>query len=190
MPVWHHLVERASPLSTGHFQWKSEVAMSRKIAIEAAPVVAGSKYPPPFDEPCRERFRRRLGDVARLTQFGVNLTTLPPGCWSSQRHWHTAEDEFIYILSGEVVLVTNAGEETLRAGDCAGFRAGEEDGHHLQNRTASVAVYLEIGARNPEGDEVFYPDIDLHALKGRAGYVHRDGLPYHGTRPRNPARDP
>lgn len=161
--------------------------MSRKIVIDEAPIVVGSKYPHPFDEPCRERFRRRLGDAARLTQFGVNLTILPPGCWSSQRHWHTTEDEFIYVVAGELTLVSNAGEQMLRAGDCAGFRAGDADGHHLQNRTAAVAVFLEVGARNPEADEVFYPDIDLHVLKGRAGYAHRDGTPYHAN-PYNPAR--
>ncbi|MBN1240899.1 MAG: cupin domain-containing protein [Gammaproteobacteria bacterium] len=149
-----------------------------KIAPDAAPTVEGSTYPAPYDEPCRQRFRRRLGDVAGLTQFGVNLTRLPPGCWSSQRHWHTDEDEFVFVVEGEVVLVTEAGEETLRAGDCAGFRAGEPDGHHIQNRTGADAVVLEVGTRRPQDDEVFYPDIDLRALKGRSGYAHRDGRPY------------
>ena len=157
---------------------QSEESMTRKIGIDEAPGVRGSRYPSPFDEPCRERFRRRLGDAAGLTQFGVNLLELPPGAWSSQRHWHTEEDEFVYVLEGEVVLVTDAGEEVLRRGDCAGFAAGAPDGHHLQNRSTRAVTVLEIGTRRPEDDEAFYPDIDLHALKGDAGYAHRDGRLY------------
>jgi uncharacterized cupin superfamily protein len=152
--------------------------MRRKIGIHPAPGVPGSDYPSPFDEPCRERIRRRLGDLAGLTQFGVNLLVLPAGTWSSQRHWHTLEDEFVYVLEGEVVLVTDAGEELLRAGDSAGFPAGVPDGHHLQNRSRHAATVLEIGTRRLADDEAFYPDIDLHALKGEAGYAHRDGRPY------------
>src|SRR5579875_3511299 len=101
-----------------------ESSVSKKIDLDSAPVTAGTRYPPPHDAPCRARFRTRLGDAAGLTQFGVNLLRLPPGAWSSQRHWHSAEDEFVYVVEGEVVLVTDAGEETLRAGDCAGFEAG------------------------------------------------------------------
>jgi uncharacterized cupin superfamily protein len=152
--------------------------MAARIDIETLPAVVGSGYPGPFDEPCRRRIRRRLGDAAGLRQFGVNHTRLAPGAWSSQRHWHTVEDEFILILEGEVVLVTDAGEETLRAGDCAGFRAGEANGHHLQNRSALDALVLEVGTRRPADDETFYPDIDLWARKGDAGYAHRDGTPY------------
>ena len=152
--------------------------MTRKIDTQHLAPIVGSGYPPPFDLPCRERVRRRLGDAAALTQFGINLLTLPPRAWSSQRHWHTAEDEFIYVLSGEVVLSTNGGEEVLRPGDCAGFKAGVSDGHHLQNRSAREAVVLEVGSRRIAEDEAFYPDIDLRALKGDAGYVHRDGRPY------------
>ena len=152
--------------------------MTRRFDPQQLAPVTGSGYPAPFDLPCRERVRRRLGDAARLTQFGVNLLTLSPGAWSSQRHWHTAEDEFIYVLSGEVVLVTESGEELLGPGDCAGFPAGVSDGHHLQNRTTREAVVLEVGSRRIAEDETFYPDIDLHALKGDGGYVHRDGKPY------------
>lgn len=161
--------------------------MSKKIAVDAAPGRQGSTYPPPYDEPCALRYRRRLGDAAGLTQFGVNLLRLPPGTWSSQRHWHTAEDEFVFVVEGEVVLVTGSGEEVLRAGDCAGFPAGEPNGHHLQNRSDRDAVVLEVGSRRPEQDEVFYPDIDLHAPPGRKGYTHKDGTPYPSTRPRNTA---
>jgi len=164
-----------------------EARMPKRIDVNAAPTVTGARYPSPYDEPCAGRFRRCLGDLAGLTQFGVNLTHLPAGCWSSQRHWHSGEDEFIFVVEGEVVLVTGSGEERLRAGDCAGFKAGVDDGHHLQNRSDRDAVVLEVGARRPDDDEVFYPDIDLRVLKGRAGYVHKNGEPYVGSKPRNPA---
>ena len=150
----------------------------KKIDISAVKTVVGSGYPPPYVEPCRQRKRLRLGDAAGLTQFGVNLLRLPPGVWSSQRHWHTAEDEFVYVLEGEVVLVSDAGEEVLRAGDCAGFKAGERDGHHLQNRAGVEAVLLEIGSRHPDQDGVDYPDIDLTIRAGARSYLHRDGTPY------------
>jgi uncharacterized cupin superfamily protein len=161
--------------------------MSKKIDPNAAPTVAGSSYPAPYDAPCAERLRRRIADVAGLTQFGVNLTRLPPGCWSSQRHWHTREDEFVFIVEGEAVLVTSSGEETLRAGDCAGFKASSADGHHLQNRSDRDVLLLEVGARRPEDDEVFYPDIDLRILKGRGGFAHNDEVPYPESKPRTPA---
>src|SRR5262249_7219069 len=102
---------------------------------------------------------------------------LPPGAWSSQRHWHTAEDEFVYVVSGEVVLVTDAGEQPMRAGDCAGFKAGKADGHHLQNRSDKDAILLEVGSRN-RADGCYYPDIDLVIAPGADKYAHRDGTPY------------
>ncbi len=150
----------------------------KKIEPDSLPVHRGSGYPAPFDEACRERRRQRLGDAAGLSQFGVNLLRLPPGAWSSQRHWHSAEDEFVYVLEGEVVLVTDDGEETLRAGDCAGFPAGDANGHHLQNRGACEAVLLEVGSRRPDSDAVDYPDIDLKLDPGDRGYRHRDGTRY------------
>ena len=140
--------------------------MTKKIDQDAAPTRFGTGYPPPYDAPCAGRRRWKLGDAAGLTQFGVNLLRLPPGQWSSQRHWHSAEDEMVLVLEGEVVLVTDAGEEVLRAGDCAGFKAGEADGHHLQNRSGFEAVLLEIGARRPGEDAVDYPDIDLKLAAG------------------------
>jgi uncharacterized cupin superfamily protein len=149
--------------------------MPKKIDHATAPKAAGTLYPPPFDEPCLKRARIKLGDAAGLTQFGVNLCTLPPGAWSSQRHWHVLEDELIYVVSGEVVLVTDAGEETMRVGDSAGFKAGDRDGHHFQNRSNADAVILEIGTRI-EGEKAYYPDIDLVA--DDSGYSHRDGAPY------------
>jgi uncharacterized cupin superfamily protein len=152
--------------------------MTKRIDLNAVKTVTGSRYPGPFDAPCAARLRQRLGDAAGLTDFGVNLLRLPPGAWSSQRHWHSAEDEFAYVLEGEVVLVTDAGEEILRSGDCAGFKAGVKDGHHLQNRSTQEAVVLEIGSRKVAEDEGEYPDIDLRFLKGAAGFAHKDGTPY------------
>jgi len=152
--------------------------MSKRIDLNNVPAVIGSGYPAPFDAPCAARARQRLGDAAELTDFGVNRLRLPPGAWSSQRHWHSAEDEFVYVLDGEVVLVTDAGEEILRAGDCAGFKAGVTDGHHLQNRSTRDAVVLEVGSRKTAEDEGDYPDIDLRFLKGRKGYAHKDGTPF------------
>jgi uncharacterized cupin superfamily protein len=152
--------------------------MGKRINLQEVPAVSGSGYPAPFDRPCTDRKRHRLGDAAGLSDFGVNLLRLGPGAWSSQRHWHSAEDEFVYVLEGELVLITDAGEETLRAGDCAGFKAGIQDGHHLQNRTERDAVALEVGARKIEHDEGDYPDIDMRFLKGDGGFVHKDGTPY------------
>ncbi len=152
--------------------------MGKRIDLNAVPVHRGSSYPPPFDAPCALRARQRLGDASGLTDFGVNLLHLPAGAWSSQRHWHSAEDEFVFVLEGEVALVTDAGEEILHAGDCAGFKAGLHDGHHLQNRSREGAVILEIGSRKTAEDEGDYSDIDLRILKGRAGFVHKDGTPY------------
>lgn len=152
-----------------------------KIDPSAAPQGQGTRYPAPFDAPCRERSWRKLGEAAGLTQFGVNLVTLAPGVWSSQRHWHSHEDEFVYVLEGELVLVTDAGEELLRAGDCAGFRAGVRDGHCLQNRSQREARMLVVGSRN-DADHGEYPDLDLAFAAGRysggGGYHHKDGTPY------------
>ena len=158
--------------------------MVAKISDQNVAVVTGTRYPPPYDTPCRQRQRARLGDAAGLTQFGVNRLQLPPGCWSSQRHWHSAEDEFVYVLRGEVVLVTDAGEELLRAGDAAGFKAGVANGHQLQNRSASEVVVLEVGSRRPGEDAVDYPDIDLQIGKGQGVYAHRDGRLYDTDPPR------
>jgi uncharacterized cupin superfamily protein len=152
--------------------------MAKRINLSKIPVITGSSYPAPFALACAARARQRLGDAAGLTDFGVNLMRLPPGAWSSQRHWHSAEDEFVFIVDGEVVLVTDAGEEFLRSGDCAGFKAGVKDGHHLQNRSDRDAILLEVGSRRVAQDECRYPDIDLLSLKNDEGYAHRDGTPY------------
>src|SRR5271156_1352358 len=121
----------------------------KKIDIDAIPLESGCNYPPPFDAPCLGATWRRLGRGSGLTAFGVNLSRIPPGKWSSQRHWHTHEDEFVMVLEGELTLVTDSGEETLRAGDTAAFKAGDPDGHHLINRSGADAVVLEIGTSDP-----------------------------------------
>jgi len=149
-----------------------------KIDIETAPTRFGTGYPPPYDQPCQGRRRWKLGDAAGLTQFGVNLMRLPPGQWTSQRHWHTAEDEFVWVVEGEVVLVTDQGEQVLRPGDCAGFPAGVPNGHHIQNRSEREAVLLEVGSRRPETDGCDYPDIDMISDPQTDAYLHRDGTPY------------
>ncbi len=135
----------------------------------------GSNYPQPYAQPAAGRTKQALGQAGGLTDFGANLTQLPPGAWSSQRHWHSQEDEFVYLLSGELTLITDAGEQTLRAGDCAAFPKNTPDGHHFINRSAEVAVYLEVGTRS-DADVCTYPDIDLCA--DERGYTHKDGTPY------------
>jgi uncharacterized cupin superfamily protein len=153
--------------------------MGRKIAVDELQPIVGTLYPPPFDEPCLSRERTALGDAARLTQFGVNLLRLPPGAWSSQRHWETLSDEFVYVLDGEVILVTDDGEEVMRAGDAAGFKAGDPNGHCLQNRTDRDAVVLEVGSRI-ESDATHYCDVDMHAPAdgNPSTFTRKDGTPY------------
>ena len=142
---------------------------SKPTALDPAdlPERTGSSYPAAFQAPVAERRKRVLGDALGLTQFGVNLVVLEPGAWSAQRHWHSAEDEFVYVVEGELALVTDQGERSLSAGMIAGFPAGRADGHHLVNRGDQPASYLEIGTRVP-GDRVVYPDIDLF-LEPRPG---------------------
>jgi uncharacterized cupin superfamily protein len=147
-----------------------------KIDIAGAQTRAGSRYPKPFDEPCRDKIRRRLGAAAGLTQFGVNLLELAPGAWSSQRHWHANVDEFVYVVQGPVVLATDVGETILETGDCAGFKAGDPDGHHLINRGSELALVLEIGTAGPPSMYAEYSDIDMRVTPD--GYVHKDGTPY------------
>jgi uncharacterized cupin superfamily protein len=150
------------------------------------PEIVGTLYPPPFDKPCRSRGRRKLGDAAGLSQFGVNLLRLPPGAWSSQRHWHEEQDEFVYVVAGEVTLVAGEGEEILKAGDCAGFKAGDRNGHHLQNRSGADAIVLEVGTRT-KSDKGEYSDIDMaFDTAAKAMYVHKDGTPYTDLKRRGP----
>ena len=143
------------------------------------PERTGTMYPPPHDVFVKARRKRALGDATGLTHFGVNLVELPPGCWSSQRHWHAAEDEFIYVLSGELVLVTDNGEQVLCPGMTAGFPAGKAEGHKLENRSGEPAAYLEVGDRS-ETEEVTYTDSDMHLVRDRGSrrLTHKDGTPY------------
>lgn len=148
-----------------------------KLTLTDISGVAGSSYPSPFDQPVAGRVRQRLGDAGGLTQFGVNRIVLPPGYWSGQRHWHSSEDEFVYVIEGEVVLVMDEGEQVLRAGDCAAFPAGRPNGHQLLNRTLAAAVCLEVGSRKAD-DRVVYSDIDLLYDGASGAYTHKDGTPY------------
>jgi len=152
-------------------------------AVHAAEVPARLKvtnYPEPFASRVAGREKRVLGDLFGLTNFGVNLTRLKPGAMSTVRHAHSKQDEFIYVLAGRPVLITNSGETMLEPGMCAGFRAGTGDAHHLINRTEEEVVYLEVGDRT-EGDTAVYPDDDLLIVRGADGtlsYAHKDGRPY------------
>jgi uncharacterized cupin superfamily protein len=151
-----------------------------RVNLASVPTTTGSRYPSPFDGPCRGRQNQQLGDAAGLTQFGVNLTRLPPGTWSSQRHWHRTEDEFVWVLEGEVWMVTDDGEEPMRSGECAGFKAGERNGHHFQNRATRDAVLLTIGTRDPD-DSGEYSDIDMmFSARGFSGarYARKNGTAY------------
>jgi len=148
-----------------------------KIDVNSVPVRKGSGYPQPFDEPCAARTRRRLGDAGGLRDFGVNLMTLPPGGWSSQRHWHSHEDEFVYLLQGELVLVEDGGETLLTEGDCASFPKGTGNGHHLINKSTAMALYLEVGARNPL-DLITCSDIDMKSANADGRFIRKDGTPY------------
>jgi uncharacterized cupin superfamily protein len=148
------------------------------VAMSVSPRL-GSNYPAEYAQQVAAREKRALGDSLHLSQFGVNLVTLSPGCWSSQRHWHAHEDEFVFVLDGEVTLVTNAGEKLLRPGMAAGFPAGKPDGHHLINRSDRPALYLEVGTR-AEREEAQYSDIDMVARKeaGRFVFTRKNGEPF------------
>ena len=140
----------------------------------------GTTYPAIFAGAVKNRYKRVVGDHFGLTKYGVNVVELEPGAWSAQRHWHTHEDELVYVISGELTLVTDAGEQTLSAGMVAGFPAGVHDGHHLVNKSDRPASYLEIGDRHAD-DEVYYPDIDLElrtAANGNRVFRRRDGSAY------------
>jgi uncharacterized cupin superfamily protein len=149
-----------------------------KIDIARLLVETRSGYPPPYDQIVAGRSRKRLGNAAGLDQFGVNLTTLKPGASSALRHWHELEDEFVFLIEGELALIENEGETLLRPGDAAGFKAGGANGHHLVNRSDRDAVYLEIGSRRA-GEVAHYSDVDLAVVKTEAGfrYTRKDGSP-------------
>ena len=159
--------------------------MTHKLDLKAMPSFKGTSYPAPHDTPCRERINQPLGLAAGLTQFGVNLVRLKPGVWTGQRHWHSDEDEFVWVIEGEVVLETDEGCETFCAGECAGFKAGVANAHHFRNEGTKDAVLLTVGTRSSD-DACYYPDVDLEARPGRykigpAAFVHKDGTPYDET---------
>ena len=149
------------------------------VALETAPRTKPSNYPEPFRSMVTGRVKRPLGDLFGLSHFGVNITTLPPGTISALRHAHTKQDEFVYVVSGSLVLLTNEGRTELCAGMCAGFKAGSGNAHQLRNESTMDAVYLEVGDRTP-GDEVMYPDDDLMARSENGAWVfcHKDGRVY------------
>ncbi|TCR61452.1 cupin domain-containing protein [Bosea sp. BK604] len=150
-----------------------------KLDIDAIPLRTGSYYPAEFVPPVQGRSSRSLGDAGGLTQFGVRICYLDPGAWSSQRHWHEQEDEFVMALTGDLVLIDNAGEQPLRPGECAAFKAGDGNGHKIVNRSSAPGSFLVVGTRAPV-DRAHYPDIDLVMNKDADGvrYTHRDGTPY------------
>ncbi len=150
-----------------------------KIDIAKLPLDSRSNYPEPFNQVVSGRSRKRLGNAAGLDQFGVNLTTLKPGAASSLRHWHEKEDELVYVLEGEVVLIEDAGETVLKPGDAAGFKANVRNGHQLVNKSGRDAAYLEIGTR-AKHERAEYPDVDLVMIRDEKGsnFSHKDGKPY------------
>jgi uncharacterized cupin superfamily protein len=150
-----------------------------KIDIPELPIDTATGYPEPFRQAVAGRLRKRLGNAVGLDQLGVNLTTLKPGAWSSQRHWHASEDELVYVIEGELVLCEDGGETVLRPGDAAGWKANVPNGHCLINRTDRDAVFLEIGTRS-KSERATYSDIDMQAVRDDKGtrYLHKSGEPY------------
>ena len=150
-----------------------------KLDLDAIEQTNRTGYPPPFDEAVGGRWQRRLAPAAGITEFGVSQVVLKPGAWSSQRHWHEGEDEFLVMVSGEAVLVDDHGEQVLRAGDCAAFPKNDRNGHHLQNRSEADCMFIVVGAGEQAGGD--YPDIDMR-FTAEGTYVHNDGTPYEAKR--------
>lgn len=152
-----------------------------KLDLTTLPERTGTGYPAPHDTPCQKRHRRSLSQAGNLTQFGAHIITLPQGEWSSQRHWHSAEDELIYIISGHPTLFDDSGEVQLSPGDVTTHPANDGNGHHMINKTDADVVFLIIGTSMAEKDTCHYPDIDLHLpANGTTSrqYQHKDGTPY------------
>jgi uncharacterized cupin superfamily protein len=150
-----------------------------KIDIDAVPPRQGVGYPPPFAALSADRIRQRLGNAGGLADFGVNLMRLPPGNWSSQRHWHSHEDELVYVLEGELTLIEDGGETLLRAGDCAAFPKNSGNGHHMINRSDKTAIYLEVGSRSPD-DLITCSDVDMMSANSDGLFRYKDGRTYPG----------
>ena len=158
-----------------------KVLSSMIIDLTTVPKQSGSSYPKPFSDQVKGRTKQRVGNAAGLKNFGVNWVTLEPGSASALRHWHERQDEFVYVVSGELILITDEGESILTGGMMAGFPAGEANGHHLMNRSGRSAIYLEVGDRTFP-DKVDYPDEDLQAISenGTWQFQHKTGEPYNG----------
>jgi len=148
-----------------------------KFDLDQVPPVSSTGYPGIFAKAVEGRLSQRLTGPLGLDDFGVQIITLLPGGWSSQRHWHEAEDEFLYMLEGEAVLIEDGGETPIKAGECAVFHKNVPNGHHLINRSELPAKYLVVGARGSKGN-CHYPDIDLAVDMATGGYIHKDGTPY------------
>jgi uncharacterized cupin superfamily protein len=151
-----------------------------KLNLEEIPQTNATGYPDPFDRPVAGRWYRRLGPVNGLSEMGVSHVTLKPGAWSSQRHWHGAEDEFVVMIAGEAVLIDDQGEHPMRAGDCAAFPKGDRNGHHLINRSGADCAFIAVSAGDKNADAGEYPDIDM--VFGPDGYARKDGMPYPAKR--------
>lgn len=151
-----------------------------KLDLDAVAQTNATGYPAPYDHEVQGRWYRRLAPGAGLTEMGASHVVLKPGAWSSQRHWHAAEDELLVMISGEAVLVEDGGETVLRAGDVAAWPKAVRDGHHLQNRSGSDCVFVAISAGDRSADHGEYPDIDL--TFDADGYAHKDGTRYPARR--------
>jgi uncharacterized cupin superfamily protein len=146
-----------------------------RIDPASLPVISRSGYLEPYRAAVAGRSWQAVAEAGGLTQYGANLVTLQPGAWSSQRHWHTAEDEMVVMIAGEAVLIEDAGETPMHPGDIATFKAGTPNGHHLFNRSAAPAVFLAIGTDRPAEDQCHYPDIDQYWSEA-TGYIRRSDL--------------
>lgn len=153
------------------------------IDPNTSPVKTGSIYPEPYASMMQGRSSLRLGEAGGLTQFGVNLVLLEPGAMSSLRHWHRHEDEFVWVVEGACTLIQDKGETVMCPGDCAAFKAGDQNGHHFQNRTDKVAKFLVVGTKAPH-EVATYSDVDLRVeiADGKASFTTKDGTPFKGPR--------
>lgn len=147
-----------------------------KLDLDAIPQTNATGYPPEYAGVVQGRWYRRLAPVSGITDFGFSHVTLKPGAWSSQRHWHEGEDEFVVMLSGEAILVDEQGEHPMRAGDVAAFPKGDGNGHVLQNRSAEDCVFVAVG--RPAATDCHYPDIDMHLFAGAPEQRRKDGSPF------------
>lgn len=147
-----------------------------KVDLDSVTPSNATGYPDPFHTEVQGRWWKRIAPLAGLTELGASHVTLEPGAWSSQRHWHEGEDEFLVMLEGEAVLVEDDGETRLVAGDCAAFPKGVANGHHLINRSERECVFVVVG--RTATTDCHYPDIDLHLDASSGAFTHKDGRSY------------